>query len=68
MSRSVKIVLPDPVVGQLTDLAASADEAPATLAACMVRNAVEVAAKDGKVRPLKPTRTVVGRANAERPP
>jgi hypothetical protein len=68
MSRAVKIVLPDPVAAQLAELAAAEDEAPATLAARMVRNGVGLAAKDGKVRPLKPTRTVVGRANGERPP
>jgi hypothetical protein len=68
VSRSVKIVLPDPVAEQLGELAGAADEAPATLAARMVRNEVGLAAKDGKVRSLKPTRTIVGRANSERPP
>jgi hypothetical protein len=67
MSRPVKIVLPDPVAAQLAELAAGSDEAPATLAAQMVRKEVALAAKDGKVRPLKPTRTIVGRANSERP-
>jgi hypothetical protein len=68
MSRPMKIVLPDPVTEQLVELAAGADEAPATLAAQMVRNGVALAAKDGKVRPLKPIRTVVGRGSGERPP
>jgi hypothetical protein len=67
MSRAVKIVLPDPVATQLADLAASADQAPATLSAHMVRNAVALAAKDGKVRPLKPTHVVVGGGGRERP-
>jgi len=67
MSRPVKIVLPDPVAAQLAELAAGADEAPSTLAARMVRNAVALAAKDGKVRPLKAARIVVGRTDRERP-
>jgi hypothetical protein len=67
MSRPMKIVLPDPVAAQLAELAAGADEAPATLAARMVRNTVGLAAKDGKVRPLKPTRVAVPRASSERP-
>jgi hypothetical protein len=67
MSRSVKIVLPEPVAVQLAELAVSSDEAPATLAAHMVRNGVALAAKDGKVRQLKPRRIEVGRANSERP-
>jgi hypothetical protein len=66
VSRPVKIVLPEPLAIQLAELASSADEAPATLAARMVR--VALAAKDGRARPLKPTRTIVGRANSERPP
>jgi hypothetical protein len=67
MSRAMKIVLADPVAVQLVELAASADQAPATLAAQMVRNGVALAAMDGKVRPLKPTRMVVGRKDGERP-
>ena len=68
MSRPVKIVLPEPVAAQLDNLAASADEAPATLAGRIVRNGVALAAKDGKVRPLKPAPIVVGRKDGERPP
>lgn len=68
MSRPVKIVLPDPVAAQLAELASAADQPVATLAGQIVRNGVALAAKDGKVRPLKPTRTIVGRANSERPP
>jgi hypothetical protein len=64
----MKIVLPDPVATQLAKLAASADEAPATLAARMVRDGVAVAAKDGKVRMLKPARILVGPKDGERPP
>jgi hypothetical protein len=68
MSRPVKIVLPDPVAAQLAELAAGADETPSTLAAQLVRNEVALAAKDGKVRPLRRGRIVVGRRNSERPP
>jgi hypothetical protein len=60
MSRPVKIVLPDPVAAQLTELAATADEPPSTLASRLVRNGVALAAKDGKVRPLRPTPVLVG--------
>jgi hypothetical protein len=67
MSRPVKIVLPDPVAVQLAELAANADEASATLAAQMVRDGVALAAEDGKVRLVKPTRAVVGGRNVERP-
>jgi hypothetical protein len=68
MSRAVKIVLPDPVAGQLAKLAANADEAPATLAAQMVRNGVALAARDGKVRHLRSAPVLVARNGGERPP
>src|SRR5438270_7560164 len=68
MSRPMKIVLPDPVATQLAELAANADEAPATLAARMVRNGVALAARDGTVRPSKPLHTVVRRTNRGRAP
>jgi hypothetical protein len=68
MSRPMKIVLPDPVAAQLAELAASADEAPATLAAHMVRDGVAVAAEDGKVRHLRSAPVLVGRNGGERPP
>lgn len=68
MSRPVKIVLSDPVAAQLAELAAGADEAPATLAAQMVRNEVALAAKDGKVRSLRSRPLVVGRNGGTRPP
>lgn len=68
MSRAVKIVLPDPVASQLAELAANADEAPATLASRMVRNGVAVAAKHGKVTSLRSVRVLVGRGDIERPP
>jgi hypothetical protein len=48
-------MLPDPIVEQLQELADAADESLSTLAAQMVRNGVTLAAKDGRVRPLKPT-------------
>jgi hypothetical protein len=64
----VKIVLPDPVAAQLAELAAGGDQAPATLAAQMVRNEVALAAKDGKVRPLRSGPVLVGRNGGARPP
>jgi hypothetical protein len=64
----MKIVLPDPVAAQLAELAASADEAPATLAAQIVRNGVALAAKDGRVRPLRSGPVVPGRNGRARPP
>jgi hypothetical protein len=48
MSQRVQIVLPNPVAAQLHELAASADEAPATLAARMVRDHVALAAESGQ--------------------
>jgi hypothetical protein len=68
MSRPVKIVLPDPVATELAELAARGDQAPATLAAQMVRNEVALAAEDGKVRPLRSPSVLVGRNRGERPP
>ena len=60
MNRRIQIVLPGPVATQLHELAAAADEPPATLAGQMVRHGVAQAAKDGKVRPLKPAPVLVG--------
>jgi hypothetical protein len=54
MSQRRQIVLPDPIDLQLRELAASADTPPSTLAAQMVQAGVAQAAKDGKVRPLRP--------------
>jgi hypothetical protein len=68
MSRPIKIVLPDPVAAQLAELAAGADQAPATLAAQMVRNGVALAAKDGKVRPLRQAPVLAPRNGGRRPP
>jgi hypothetical protein len=68
MTRPMKIVLPDPVAAQLGELAASADEPPSPLAARLVRNGVALAAKDGKVRPLRSATVVIGRRGGERPP
>jgi hypothetical protein len=67
MSRPVKITLPDPVAAQLAELAAGADEAPSKLAAHLVSVGVALAAKDGKVRPLKPARIVGRRTDRDRP-
>jgi hypothetical protein len=54
VSRRVQLVLPDPVAMQLDELAAGAQEPPATVAAQMLRGAVAQAATDGAVRPLRP--------------
>lgn len=66
MSHHLKIVLPDPVDAQLEELAAGAGEAPSTLAGQMVRNGVALAAKDGKVRPLRSVPVLVGRKPSDR--
>jgi hypothetical protein len=68
MSQRRQIVLPDPVDQQLRELAAGADTPPSTLAAQMVQAGVAQAAKDGKVRPLRPTAVLVGGENGERAP
>jgi hypothetical protein len=66
MSQRLQIVLPDPVATQLAELAASADEPSSTLAGQMVRTGVALAAKDGKVRSLRPAPVLVGGKGAER--
>ena len=68
MSHRLQIVLPDPVALQLHELAAGADTPPSTLAGQMVRNGVALAAKDGKVRPLRPAPVLVGGKGSERAP
>jgi hypothetical protein len=68
MSQRVQIVLPDPVALQLGELAAGADTPPSTLAAQIVRNCVALAAKDGKVRPLRPAPVLVAGKGSERAP
>jgi hypothetical protein len=68
MSQRLQIVLPDPVATQLHELAAGADTPPSTLAGQMVRNGVALAAKDGKVRPLRPAPVLVGGKGSERAP
>ncbi len=68
MSHRLQIVLPDPVALQLTELASNADTPPSTLAAQFVQNGVAQAAKDGKVRPLRPAPPLTGRAGSERAP
>jgi hypothetical protein len=60
MSKRLQIVLPDPVAAQLRELAAGAGEPPATVAGQMVRTGVTVAARDGKVRALRPAAVSVG--------
>jgi len=66
MSRRMGIVLPDPVAHQLRELAAGTGEPPATLAGQMVRNSIAFAAKDGNVRALRASPTVLAKA-ASRP-
>lgn len=68
MSQRLQIVLPDPVALQLHELAAGADTPPSTLAAQMVRNDVALAAKDGKVRALRPVPMLVGGKGTQRAP
>ena len=67
MSHKIQVVLPDPVATQLAELAAAADEPPSTLAGQIVRNGVALAAKDGKVRPLRSAPVLVG-GDGVRPP
>ena len=68
MSQRLQIVLPDPVALQLHELAAGADTPPSTLAGQMVRDGVALAAKDGKVRPLRPAPVLVGGKGSDRAP
>ncbi len=66
MSRRLQVVLPDPVVTQLHELAAGVGEPPSTLAGQMVRVGVAETARDGKVRRLRPARAVVVQKGGER--
>jgi hypothetical protein len=68
MSQRLQIVLPDPVALQLHELAAGADTPPSTLAGQIVRNGVALAAKDGRVRPLRPAPVLLGGTGSERAP
>ena len=68
MSQRRQIVLPDPVDLQLRELAAGADTPPSTLAAQLVQAGVALAAKDGKVRSLRPAPVLVGGNGSERAP
>ena len=67
MSHKIQVVLPDPVATQLHELAAGAGEPPSTLAGQLVRRGVALAAKDGKVRPLRPAPVLVGGDGGVRP-
>ena len=67
MSHKIQVVLPDPVATQLYELAAGTDEPPSTLAGQLVRNGVALAAKDGKVRPLRSAHVLVGGDGDVRP-
>jgi hypothetical protein len=68
MSQRFQIVLPDPASIQLHELAAGADTPPSTLAATLVTNGLDLAAKDGKVRPLRPAPVLVAGRSGERAP
>ncbi len=69
MSQRRQVVLPDPIDQQLRELAAGADMPPSTLAAQLIQAGVATAAKDGKVRQLRPAPVLVGaRGGGERPP
>jgi hypothetical protein len=68
MSQRLQIVLPDPVALQLHELAAGADTPPSTLAGQLVRDGVALAAKDGKVRRLRPAPVLVDRKGNDRAP
>jgi hypothetical protein len=66
MSHRLQVVLPDPVATQLHELAATVGEPLSTVAGQMVRNGVAEAAKDGKVRALRPAPILTGRRRIER--
>jgi hypothetical protein len=66
MSHRLQIVLPDPVVTQLRELSAGAQEPPSTVAAQLVRDGLMRAADGGMVRSMRPPRPALARASAER--
>ncbi len=68
MSQRFQIVLPDPASTQLYEFAASADTPPSTLAAKLVTNGLALAAKDGKIRPLRPAPVLATGRGGERAP
>jgi hypothetical protein len=67
VSHKVQVVLPDPVARQLQELAAAGGEPPSTLAAQLVRHGVALAAKEGRVRPLRGAPVLTGSNGAKRP-
>jgi hypothetical protein len=68
MSQRLQIVLPDPLVAQLQELARGAGEPPSTVAGQFVRNGIALAAEDGKIRTPKPAPILVGHPGTERAP
>jgi hypothetical protein len=66
MSRHVKVVLPDPVADQLTELARGTGQPPATLASRMLQAGVAEAAIDGRVMSPRRARRLVARKRDER--
>lgn len=66
MSHRLQVVLPDPVARQLHELAAGAGEPPSTIAGRFVRSGIAEAARDGKVRPLRPAPILLARKAGER--
>jgi hypothetical protein len=61
MSHTIKIVLPDPAIHRLENLAASADTRTATLASHLLQSAISQAGHDGKpVLPPAPIRPPEG--------
>jgi hypothetical protein len=68
MSQRVQVVLSDPVVQQLRELAAGADTPHSTLVAQFVGNEIARAIKNGHVRPLRTAPVPVDGNSGERPP
>jgi hypothetical protein len=66
MSHRLQVVLPDPFVTQLHELAARSGEPPSTLAGQLVRQGLAEAAGDGKVRPMKPAAVLLRQKGCER--
>jgi len=66
MSRHLKIVLPEPVAAQLTELAHDTGQPTATLASQMLQGAIAQAASDGGVRPPRTARAVSAGKHLER--
>jgi hypothetical protein len=68
MSHKLQVIISEPLLLQLRELAANAGEPPSTLASQILRNGIALAAEDGKVRSVRSTPALVGVGDDGRAP